>query len=177
MLCLVCYSYKRKLITRENQFVIAKQSYRLTEKCFPCARSYSLVTGLILFTKRRCLCCQWKKKRVVLRVVDVESVEHQGQVRKLLLTKEGTVFKLKRSKPKKYCKTWTISLKNLVYTCKLEKKMYKLFIYVFVNCSRSQVALNHSSIFCWKVYTFSHSLNPLFFPMITSTLYNNSSPI
>ena len=95
MLCLVCYSYKRKLITRENQFVIAKQSYRLTEKCFPCARSYSLVTGLILFTKRRCLCCQCKKKRVVLRVLDVESVEYQGQVRKLLLTKE-----VKRSKPK-----------------------------------------------------------------------------
>ena len=72
--------------------------------CFPCARLYSLVTGLILFTKRRCLCCQCKTKRVVLRVLDVESVEHQGQVRKLLLTKEGTVFKVRRSKPKNIVK-------------------------------------------------------------------------
>ena len=49
--------------------------------------------------------CETKlSKGVLLRVLDVESVEHQGQVRKLLPTKEGTVFKVKRSKPKNIVK-------------------------------------------------------------------------
>ena len=38
-----------------------------------------------------------KKKRGVLKVLDVESVEHKGQKRKLLLVEDGTVYIVKRS--------------------------------------------------------------------------------
>ena len=36
-------------------------------------------------------------KRSVLKVLDVKPVEHKGQKRKLLLTEDGTVYKVKRS--------------------------------------------------------------------------------
>ena len=39
-----------------------------------------------------------KKKRSALKVLDVKSVEHRGQKRKLLLAEDGTVYKVKRSK-------------------------------------------------------------------------------
>ena len=39
-----------------------------------------------------------KKKRNALKVLDVKPVEHKGQKRKLLLTEDGTVYKVKRSK-------------------------------------------------------------------------------
>ena len=38
------------------------------------------------------------KKRNSVKVLDVKSVEHKGQKRKLLLTVDGTVYKVKRSK-------------------------------------------------------------------------------
>ena len=38
------------------------------------------------------------KKRNAVKVLDVKSVEHKGQKRKLLLTEDGTVYKVKRSK-------------------------------------------------------------------------------
>ena len=37
-------------------------------------------------------------KRSVLKVLDVKPVEHKGQKRKLVLTENGTVYKVKRSK-------------------------------------------------------------------------------
>jgi len=37
-------------------------------------------------------------KRSVLEMLDAKSVEHKGQKRKLLLTEDGTVYKVKRSK-------------------------------------------------------------------------------
>jgi len=39
-----------------------------------------------------------KKKRNALKVLDAKSVEHKGHKRKLLLTEDGTVYKVKRSK-------------------------------------------------------------------------------
>ena len=39
-----------------------------------------------------------RKKRTVTKVLNVEPVEHKGQERKLVLTDDGTVYKLKRSK-------------------------------------------------------------------------------
>ena len=39
-----------------------------------------------------------KKKRSALKVLDVKSVEHKGQKRKLLLAEDETVYKVKRSK-------------------------------------------------------------------------------
>ena len=39
-----------------------------------------------------------KKKRGVLKVLDVESVEHKGQQFKLLLVEDEMVYKVKRSK-------------------------------------------------------------------------------
>ena len=39
-----------------------------------------------------------KKKRSALKVLDVKSVEHRGQKRKLQLAEDGTVYKVKRSK-------------------------------------------------------------------------------
>ena len=38
------------------------------------------------------------KKRNAVKVLDVKSVEHKGQKRKLLLAEDGTVYKVKRSK-------------------------------------------------------------------------------
>ena len=38
------------------------------------------------------------KKRNTVKVLDVKSVEHKGQKRKLLLAEDGTVYKVKRSK-------------------------------------------------------------------------------
>ena len=38
------------------------------------------------------------KKRNAVKVLDEKSVEHKGQKRKLLLTEDGTVYKVKRSK-------------------------------------------------------------------------------
>ena len=38
------------------------------------------------------------KKRKVFKVLDVKPVEHKGQKRKLVLTEDGTVYKVKRSK-------------------------------------------------------------------------------
>ena len=40
-------------------------------------------------------------KRSVLKVLDVKSVEHKGQKRKLLLAEDGTVYKVKRSRMEK----------------------------------------------------------------------------
>jgi hypothetical protein len=37
-------------------------------------------------------------KREKLKVLDVKPVEHKGQKRKLVLTENGTVYKVKRSK-------------------------------------------------------------------------------
>ena len=37
------------------------------------------------------------KKRNAVKVLDVKSVEHKGQKRKLLLAEDGTVYKVKRS--------------------------------------------------------------------------------
>ena len=39
-----------------------------------------------------------EKKRGVLKALNVKSVEHKGQKRKLLLTEDGTVYKVERSK-------------------------------------------------------------------------------
>ena len=39
-----------------------------------------------------------KKKRSLLKVLDVKPIEHNGQKRKLVLTEEETVYKVKRSK-------------------------------------------------------------------------------
>ena len=39
-----------------------------------------------------------KKKRSALKVLDVKSVEHRVQKRKLLLAEDGTVYKVKRSR-------------------------------------------------------------------------------
>ena len=44
------------------------------------------------------LLAERKKKRSVLKVLDVKSVEHKGQKRKHLLTEDGTVYKVQRSK-------------------------------------------------------------------------------
>ena len=38
------------------------------------------------------------KKRNAVKVLDVKSVEHKGQKRKLLLAEDGTVYKVKRSR-------------------------------------------------------------------------------
>ena len=38
------------------------------------------------------------KKRNAVKMLDVKSVEHKGQKRKLLLVEDGTVCKVKRSK-------------------------------------------------------------------------------
>ena len=42
-----------------------------------------------------------KKKRGVLKVLNVKSVEHKGVKRKLLLAEDGTVYKVKRSRMEK----------------------------------------------------------------------------
>ena len=39
-----------------------------------------------------------EKKRGVFKALNVKSVEHKGQKRKLLQTKDGTVYKVERSK-------------------------------------------------------------------------------
>jgi hypothetical protein len=39
-----------------------------------------------------------KKKRSLLKVLDVKPIEHKRQKRKLVLTEEGTVYKVKQSK-------------------------------------------------------------------------------
>ena len=63
-------------------------------------------------TKRKCAICKvvqkgdwagdWllpaSYKRSVLKVLDVKSMEHKGHKSKLLLTEDGTVYKVKRSK-------------------------------------------------------------------------------
>jgi hypothetical protein len=38
------------------------------------------------------------KSAKVVKVLDVKPIEHNGQKRKLVLTEEGTVYKVKRSK-------------------------------------------------------------------------------
>ena len=38
------------------------------------------------------------KKRKAIKVLDVNPIGHKGQKRKLLLTEDGTVYKVKRSK-------------------------------------------------------------------------------
>ena len=38
------------------------------------------------------------KKRNAVKVLDVKSVEHKGQKRKLLLAEDGKVYKVKRSR-------------------------------------------------------------------------------
>ena len=52
------------------------------------------------------------KKRNTVKVLDVKSVEHKKQKRKLLLAEDGTVYKVKRSKIENNVSGgWTICLK------------------------------------------------------------------
>ena len=45
-----------------------------------------------------CLLLPASNKREKLKVLDVKPVEHKGQKRKLVLTEDGNVYKVKRSK-------------------------------------------------------------------------------
>ena len=50
-------------------------------------------------------CLKCLKSCKVFKVLDVKPVEHKGQKRKLLLTEDGTVYKVKRSKLENSVKT------------------------------------------------------------------------
>ena len=48
-----------------------------------------------------CLCCCQRAinvKAKAIKVLDVKPIEHKGQKRKLVLTEDGNVYKVKRSK-------------------------------------------------------------------------------
>ena len=57
-----------------------------------CVRWYGLATGLVLVPLLPA-----EKKNGACSVLDVMSVEHKGQKRKLLLTEDETFYKLRRS--------------------------------------------------------------------------------
>ena len=53
-------------------------------------------TGVLDYDKVSLLAPSMKRK--AFKVLDVKTIEHKGQRRKLLLTENGTVYKIKRSK-------------------------------------------------------------------------------
>jgi hypothetical protein len=59
-----------------------------------------------------------EKKGSVVKFLDVKSVEHKGQKRKLLLAKDGTVYKVKRLKLENSEKAGQ-HVSQLFYLCKI----------------------------------------------------------
>ena len=56
----------------------------------------NILTGMLEHEKVRLL--PPKKKRGVIKVMDIKSGEHKAHKRKLLLVEDGTIYKVKRSK-------------------------------------------------------------------------------
>lgn len=58
-----------------------------------------------------------EKKRSAVKLLEVKYVENKGQKRKLLLTEDGTVYKVKRSKQENSVKTRQYICVRTVYLC------------------------------------------------------------
>ena len=89
---------RKEQLTKMCKIVISKTKLLPTRKKFALCKVVQKRdwTGLLDYEKVPLLPAN--KKRNAVKVLDVKSVEHKGQKRKLLLTEDGTVYKVKRSK-------------------------------------------------------------------------------
>ena len=89
---------RKEQLTKMYKIVISKTKLLPTRKKFAVFKVVQKGdwTGLLDYEKVPLLPAN--KKRNAVKVLDVKSVEHKGQKRKLLLTEDGTVYKVKRSK-------------------------------------------------------------------------------
>ena len=89
---------RKEQLTKMCKIVISKTKLLSTRKKFAVCKVVQKGdwTGLLDYEKVPLLPAN--KKRNAVKVLDVKSVEHKEQKRKLLLTEDGTVYKVKRSK-------------------------------------------------------------------------------
>ena len=89
---------QKEQLTKMCKIVISKTKLSPTRKKFAVCKVVQKGdwTGLLDYEKVPLLPAN--KKRNAVKVLDVKSVEHKEQKRKLLLTEDGTVYKVKRSK-------------------------------------------------------------------------------
>ena len=89
---------KKERLTEMCKIVISKTKLPQTRKKFAVCKTvqHGDWAGVLDYDEVSLL--PVKKKRNALKVLDVKPVEHKGQKRKLMLTEDGTVYKVKRSK-------------------------------------------------------------------------------
>jgi hypothetical protein len=90
---------QKEQLTAEFKIIVSKTKLSSTRRKFAVCKivhSRGVWAGILDYERVPLLPASNKRKK--LKVLDVKPVEHKGQKRKLVLTENGTVYKVKRSK-------------------------------------------------------------------------------